>query len=199
MGEHELQNALRREASTKIHALWTEVEEDVATQRARVADELDSLQRETAAQIRAEATAVRRVTLAATEQARRRCRLLAETSLAGRLRELARHLLVESVAVDREKSWQASVAGLPQLCWQQLQVTGIDADRARRDFPQAAIEIDDALLGGVIATTGEGRIVVDNSLAGRLARGWPELLPELLAALAGEITDDETAGPTTAR
>ncbi len=199
MGEHELQNALRREAGSRIHALWAEAETEVARQRATLAAELDSLQREFADQVRAESLAVRRLSLAATAQAERHCRLLAETSLAERLRGLARQVLVEMAAADRERSWQASVAGLPEICWESLLVAAADAARARRDFPQAAVEIDDDLLGGVIATAANGRIVIDNSLAGRLARGWPELLPELLAALVQELNRDETAGPATAR
>jgi len=61
------------------------------------------------------------------------------------------------------------------------------------------VTVDDALVGGLLAATADNRMMVDNSLAGRLARCWPELLLTLFADLHKEVEADAPACPATDR
>jgi vacuolar-type H+-ATPase subunit E/Vma4 len=198
MGEHELRAALRREADDRIREGWAAAEREVATRRAQVTTDLDALRQTGEEQALAAALAARRAAAATIEQALRRCRLLAESTLAERLRSLAEQVLTELAEQERDPLWRASVAEIPAAEWRTLRVAPADLLRARRDFPRASVEADNALIGGLIAATAGERIVVDNSLAGRLERGWPELLPELMANLIREMTAHETTGAATA-
>ena len=195
MGEHELHNALRREADSRIRTLWAEAETEVATRREALKNELAALQQATGEDGHKEVQAVHRSDSARIEQEVRRDRLLARTALAERLLALATQLLAELGAANREGVWRNAVAELPAAAWQTVTVHPDDAQRARRAFPQAEVKTDPALIGGVIAAAANGRIVVDNSLAGRLVRGWPELLPELTGALERELNEHGPAGP----
>jgi vacuolar-type H+-ATPase subunit E/Vma4 len=194
MGEHELHSALRRAADARIRALWVEAETEVAARRVTLVKELEDFAETSAQSARHEATAERHAVAAATARESRRCRLLAQVALAGRLRTLATQLLTELGEAAREKLWQGAVAALPRAEWQALTVHPADESRARRDFAEATVQVDPRLLGGVVAATADGRIVIDNSLAGRLDRGWPELLAELHDVLEGERDHHGTAG-----
>lgn len=195
MGEHELHNALRREADSRIRTLWAEAEAEVTARREAAKKEQDTLLQAAGAENLRAAQAVQRSAAVRTDQQVRRCHLLARTAIAERLLALAGQLLAELGAADRDGIWRSTVAELPAVAWQTLTVHPDDTERARRAFPQATVQTDPALIGGVIATAGDGRIVVDNSLAGRLLRGWPELLPELTGALERELNDHGPAGP----
>lgn len=198
MGEHELQAALRREADARIRQLWAEAEDEVAARRLALAAELDRQRRLAGEEARQAALAVTRSAQAASRLALRRCRLQAKAALAERLQRLAGQLLAEIADAERERLWRGCIAELPPAPWQALRVAPADLERARRDFPQAEVLTDPHLLGGMVAATDAERIVVDNSLAGRLARGWPELLPELIAMLARETNGHDPAGFPTA-
>jgi len=195
MGQHELHNALRREADNRIRALWAEAEAEVEEQRTALKREHDTLQQAARQEQRSEEQAVRRTAAAKAELEMRRCRLLARAALAKRLLALAEPLLVELGSANREGVWQSAVTELPVAEWQILTVHPDDAQRARRDFPETEVRTDTTLVGGVIAATTDERIVIDNSLAGRLLRGWPEFLPELTEALEREINNHGSAGP----
>ena len=198
MGEHELQAALCREADARIRGLWAEAESEVAARRQVLAAELDRQRQQADEEARQAALAVTRAAQTTSRQILRRCRLQAEAALAERLRLLAGQLLAEMADAERERLWRGCVAELPQASWQALRVAPADVERARRDFPQAEVLTDHLLLGGVVAATAAERIVVDNSLAGRLGRAWPELLPELIAMLAREANGHDPAGSPTA-
>ena len=74
-------------------------------------------------------------------------------------------------------------------------LSGEPADRQRgvASFPTATITTDETLGGGLIATTADGMIRVDNSLSRRLLRAWPDLLPKLLAELRQRVDNDAIA------
>ena len=194
MGEHELHNALRREADGRIRALWAEAEAEVTARRETAQKERDALQQAADQETHREVQTMQRAEAVKTDQELRRSRLLARAALAERLLTLAERRLAELGAEDRDGIWRRAVAELPAAAWQTVTVHPDDDQRARRAFPQSVVKADPALIGGVIATAADERIVVDNSLAGRLARGWTELLPELTAALEGGLNDHGPAG-----
>jgi len=195
MGQHELHNALRREADNRIRTLWAEAEAEIEERRTALKRDHDALQQTARQEQRSEEQSVQRTAAAKAELEMRRCRLLARAALAKRLLALAEPLLMELGAANREGVWQSAVTELPVAEWQILTVHPDDAQRAHRDFPESEVKTDPTLIGGVIAATAGERIVIDNSLAGRLVRAWPEFLPELTEALEREINNHGSAGP----
>lgn len=197
MGEHELREALHRETQAKIRAIWLAAENAVAARRAEVAAEVAGLRaasaRRQVAALAAEQRARRSVAATAARQ-----RLLAtETLLLERLYRLAVQQLGTFGAMERRRLWPVLAGELPPGEWRRVRVHPEDVAPARQRFPAAEVDGVAELGGGLVVATADGRITVDNSLAGRLSRCWPELQALLLAAIHKEVADD-AAGSATA-
>jgi vacuolar-type H+-ATPase subunit E/Vma4 len=142
--------------------------------------------------------AVRRSVLAAAELAARQQRLAAESALRERMHGAALRLLATLGAKQRQHLWRALAAELPPADWRRIRVHPDELELARERFPAAEVIAEPELVGGLVAETADGRIVVDNSLAGRLERVWPELLAPLLVAVNEEVDRHVAAGAAAA-
>jgi len=89
MGEHELQEALRREAEEKIRALWQEAEALVAARRTELTTALEVRRTELERQQEANCAKIRRQALTLAEQKARQQQLTVDAALEQRLRHLA--------------------------------------------------------------------------------------------------------------
>jgi hypothetical protein len=194
MGEHELQEALRARTEEQIQLLWQAAETAVATRRAEVGEQQRSVLEAMARELATAAAGERRRLLATAERGLRQQRLAALAALEVRLHTLAGQLLPALGRGKDRRQWLALAGELPTAAWQRIRVHPDDLDQARQTFPAAAVEGDATLAGGLVAITADGRIVLDNSLAGRLRLAWPELLTPLIAAVCAEV-DQDAAGP----
>lgn len=183
MGYRELIDALRREGAEKAAAIRKEAETEAEALRRQTAERIDSLRAEYARRSEAACAAIRRDILAEAERKARQLRLTAEHSLATRLLELARKALPGLRDERQGETFAALAAELPPLQWGRVRVNPADEAMARRLFADAEIETDAAAVGGMEAEASGGRFRVVNTLEKRLERGWPELLPRLLAAI----------------
>jgi vacuolar-type H+-ATPase subunit E/Vma4 len=195
MGEHELQEALRSKAQEAARQAWAAAEATVAARRAELEVEQTALRDAMEQQLVVAAAAVRRSVLAAAELAARQQQLAAESALRERLHSTAVRLLANLGAEQRHRLWQALTAELPLADWQRIRVHPDDLVRARQLFPVAEVTPEATLIGGLIVETADGRIMVDNSLSGRLERLWSELLAPLFAAVYEEVDRDAAGSP----
>ena len=192
MGESELKIALQREGEEQVRAFWQAAEKKVAKRRQELKEEQEQLRLEAERQLQSEVSRRRNSLLAESRMQVMASRLHAEALLDERLQGLASQLLTELTEKNREVLWQALCAELPPAEWGQITVSQASQGLAARDFPMAEIELDDAIAGGLIATSSSG-VRVDNSLACRLRRAWPDLLPQLMSELRRLVDSDETA------
>lgn len=192
MGESELKIALQREGEEQVRAFWQAAEEKVAKRRQELKEEQEQLRREAERQLHVVVTRRRNSQRAESRMQAMASRLRAEDILDERLQGLASQLLTELTEKNREVLWQAFCAELPHAEWGKITVSQGSQGLAVRDFPTAEIELDDAIAGGLIATSSSG-VRVDNSLTCRLRRAWPDLLPQLMSELRRLVDSDETA------
>ena len=192
MGESELKIALQREGEEQVRAFWQAAEEKVAKRRQELKEEQEQLRREAERQLQFEVTRRRNSQRTESRMQAMASRLHAEALLDERLQGLASQLLTELTEKNREVLWQAFCAELPHAEWGKITVSQGSQGLAVRDFPTAEIELDDAIAGGLIATSSSG-VRVDNSLTCRLRRDWPDLLPQLMSELRRLVDSDETA------
>ena len=192
MGESELKIALQREGEEQVRAFWQAAEEKVAKRRQELKEEQEQLRREAERQLQFEVTRRRNSQRTESRMQAMASRLHAEALLDERLQGLASQLLTELTEKNREVLWQAFCAELPHAEWDKITVSQGSQGLAVRDFPTAEIELDDAIAGGLIATSSSG-VRVDNSLTCRLRRAWPDLLPQLMSELRRLVDSDETA------
>lgn len=113
----------------------------------------------------------------------------AAVRLADRLLGLARAELPGLAAASRGRIFAALARELPPCQWQRVRVNPADEKRAAEYFPDAAVETDPAISGGMEVTRDDDRIAVSNTLETRLETAWPDLLPGMLAEIAA--TDSE--------
>lgn len=170
---------------------WQEAESAVANRRQDVEDELARLRAETDSLLQSELSRQRNNLLFEAQNQARIDRVQAEAAMAERLYLLATQMLPKLAQIDRQTLWQAFCAELPEADWRVFRVASADRQLAQRSFPQAEIVEDEALYGGLIASTADGTIRIDNSLSCRLMRFWPDLLPKLLNSLRTLVNDDE--------
>jgi len=192
MGESELKIALQREGEEQVRAFWKAAEEKVAKRRQELKEEQEQLRLETERQLQSEVSRRRNSLLAESRMQVMASRLHAEALLDERLQGLASQLLTECTEKNRDVLWQALCDELPSAEWGKITVSQASQGLAARDFPTAEIELDDAIAGGLIATSSSG-VRVDNSLVCRLRRAWPDLLPQLMSELRRLVDSDETA------
>jgi len=187
MGESELKKALQREGEALARVHWQDAENAVKSRRSEIEAQIEQLRSETDRKLQADIEELRGKLLFAALTESRKCRLLAEADLAERLYSLAQQLLHELISSSREDLWQTFCAELPTANWSTLIVHPEDHTRAQQSFPEMKIDSDPKIGGGMIATSADGEVRVDNTLTCRLARAWPDLLPKLMKELQQQV------------
>ena len=183
MGQSELLTALRRTGEEQAEAI-----------RAKEAAEAEAVRRAAAARIEelrqaheghcAAAGAERRHRIMA-EALRQAAliRLRGERDLALRLRQRAGACLVQLRDGGDGTLLAHLAAELPPATWAEIRVAPADTAPAAHLFPQALITAAPDITGGLVAMTRDGSLTVVNTLESRLEKGWPDLLPELVAEI----------------
>lgn len=184
MARTELIESLRDAASRDVQALWDEARSAAVCRRAELDAALEQEQRRLDESLAAEVRAVGLQAGADAEQGARAARAAATVRLADRLLALACGELPTLAAESRGAAFGALAAELPPCRWQLVRVNPGDAALAADHFPEAAVETDPAISGGMEVACEDGRIAVSNSLETRLANAWPDLLPGVLAEIA---------------
>jgi len=177
---------LRRKAAEDAEAVWRDAKAQAEKARFDAAREIEEQRTSVSAEV---AAAARRVEEAATAEAERKAReihVTAATALADRLHGLARAELGRFREQGAERLFAALVAELPPLRWQRVRVNPADQQLAHAQFPEARVECDASIAGGMAVEAEEGRIRVSNTLETRLDTAWPDILPGLIAGILQE-------------
>jgi vacuolar-type H+-ATPase subunit E/Vma4 len=197
MGESELKTALQQEGEARIRSFWQEAEAAVEKRRGEIEEALEQLRQAVDQALQGELASLRSNLLFAAQTRATDCRLQAEAVVASRLSRMAREILPDLVGASRAELWDGLRNELPVSEWTHITVHPEDRELARQDFPAAVIACDESLCAGLVATTAEGAIRIDNSLPCRLTRAWPDLLPDLMKYLRERVDNDATAGHQT--
>jgi len=109
-----------------------------------------------------------------------------EIHLADRLFSLASNQLPWLREHSGKGLFSTLAAELPSVRWSVVRIHKDDIDLARAAFPEAQVEGDSGITGGLIAQSEDGSMQVINTLEKRLERAWPQLLPELFRLVRKE-------------
>ncbi len=193
MGYRELTAELYREAEEKIAEFRRQAAEKVSRAREEAGAEMERLRKESARrQAAAEEEATRDI-LSGAERQVLEARLAGMRELSGRLHDMALSRLTSLRKHRYEELFAALVQELPDFPWQTVKVNAADVELARRHFPEAEITAGADISGGMEVFAEKGSICVVNTLEKRLERGWPDLLPDLIAAAYRELGRDDSA------
>lgn len=197
MGQEELKRALVREAEERIRGLWSGAEAEIAELRDALAERNHLADSESARKREKALATLRAESQQRSTEIRRRACLEAEARLLERLQGLARELLPALVAEQRGRWFAALAEELPDHAWQDVRVHPDDRQQAEKLFLKAVVKADDDIAGGLIVHGEAGRVRVDNSLAKRLERLWPELISRLIGRIREKEPFDDTVSPET--
>lgn len=187
MGYHELIDSLSREGEEKARAIRLAVEAEAVRIRGESAGRIEALRHDYARRRDAAEAAEAGAIFAEAQKKVALVRLEAESALAGRLYVVACASLPELRGDGYAELFAALAAELPPGQWETVRVNPADAELAKECFPAAQIETESGITGGFDLAAEGGRVRIDNTLETRLERGWPELLPSLMKAVAQEV------------
>lgn len=183
MGHRELIESLREAGAADLRAILELSASATASVEADCAARIAGLRRQYALNQEMAVAAERGRVVAAAEAEGALIRLEAEHQLAERLFRLAQAALVR-LQGETPSLFAALAAELPSCRWETVRVNPADRELAAAAFPEAQIEAEPEIHGGMVAVAPGGRIRVDNTLGKRLERAWPQLLPRLVRAIA---------------
>lgn len=186
MSREKLTESLLDKRDAKARAIWVNAEQRLRQHRQRTEERCAEQRRETEAHLQAELS--RRLDRLQTriDRRKRQLRLRSEEAFAQRLRRLADAQLASLSDERRSETLRRLARELPDREWRRITVHPEDQQLARQLFPQADIDTDPQLGGGLLAATEDDSVRVDNSLAGRLEQMWPQLSGRLLDSLRAD-------------
>ena len=193
MGRSALIESLRAKAAHDAEAARDAARREAEEHRKQLAAALEARREELAQAAETVARGDAAQCLAAARHEARALRMSAVVDLATRLHELAAAELATLGREGGEALFAALADELPERDWQRIRVNPSQAKTARDRFPDAAIEPDESVSGGLEAAAEDGRLHVDNTLEARLEAAWPELAPGLVAEALAERESDGTA------
>lgn len=187
MGHGELLNALHRKGEEQAAAIRRAADEEEEGVRAAATSRIDQLREEHERRCGAACAVRQHEVVAAAEREATLLRIRAENELALRLRQRATACLERLRDGEYANLFRLLAEELPPAGWETIRVNPLDAPLAASLFPGAEVVVDPSIIGGLEAATADGTLTVINTLESRLARGWNDLLPALVAELRGIV------------
>lgn len=185
----ELIAALREDAEKQVAALWDTARSRAEQSRVQAEQSLALARTEADEDTRDYAQRLQeRVTAEAKAEAEQ-IRMAARESLADRAWRLACGDLQALRAERYDAVFAALAREIPPGLRRYVRVNPADRELAHRHFADAEVQPDEEIAGGMATETRDRRVRVDNTLRKRLARAWPDILPELISDILKETSD----------
>ena len=180
MGSKELIEALLKEADEKV----AKIREDAEAKAEEIRDDLlrnsEGLRREHDKRVLAGEKELAERIIAEAEKKARAIRLSTSDALIKKLYESARGCLSALRDEGYEQSFRSLSGEIPREEWKKVRVNPDDMSLAREVFQDAEVVPDENIAGGMIVSTADERIEVNNTLEKRLERYWPAIVPSIV-------------------
>ena len=181
MGSKELIEALLKEAEDKV----AKIREDAEAKAEEIRDDLlrnsEGLRREHDKRVLAGEKELAGRIITEAEKKARAIRLSTSDALIKKLYESARGCLPTLRDEGYEQSFRSLSEEIPpEEEWKNVRVNPDDMSLAREVFQDAEVVPDENIAGGMIVSTADERIEVNNTLEKRLERYWPSIVPSIV-------------------
>jgi vacuolar-type H+-ATPase subunit E/Vma4 len=196
LGLQELLNSLRVNEQKQIDSIWQEAKNEAEKLRKQVDEATADITKNHTDQLASACQKSMRSIFSETEISVRTKKLFAYQALEQTLRRAATAQLPALKDENYEDVFARLVAEIPERKWERIIVNPADLDLAANFFTANIIHTDPAISGGLIVTSAEGKIIVDNTFERRLERKWHHILPEIIANLEQRYEKSGTAENT---
>ena len=193
MGLEELINTLRKNGQKQIDDIWQTAESEAESLRQKIAAATDEIMQNHAEQLSSACQRSRRSIFSEADIMTRGKKLLTYRSLDRALLDAAYKQLPGLRQQNYDDVFASLVAELPETEWEKILVNPKDRTLAAKFFPEEIIDPDPSISGGLIATTADSKIIVDNTFKKRLDKKWFHLLPAIIAKIEKKYGESESA------
>lgn len=187
MSHEALIAALNAEGEQKAEAIRRKAEQTAATIETETSERLAALEHEQQRLRDSEEKRIAAEIIAAANREARGIRAASRRRLAERLEGLAK----KSLSNLRQQNYQAAFARLALEVaaenWREIRVHTQDEKLVRTFFPGTPLVFDESIIGGFELVSEDGGLHIDNTLAKRLERYWPQLLPVIVKQVESEV------------
>ncbi|MBW2471184.1 MAG: V-type ATP synthase subunit E [Deltaproteobacteria bacterium] len=197
MGLEELISTLRKNEQKQIEEIWQAVKNEAESLRQHIADAIADITRNHAEQLNSACQKSMRSIFADASIQTREKKLSTYKSLEQALKDAALKELSGLRTHNYEAVFAKLVAELPARQWEKILVNPADLKLAAHFFSADIIETNQSISGGLVASTAENKIIVDNTFEKRLEKKWFHLLPAILVKIEkryGESTIAQNIG-----
>jgi vacuolar-type H+-ATPase subunit E/Vma4 len=189
----ELISTLRKNGQKQIDDIWQAAESEAESLRQKIAAATDEIMQNHAEQLSSACQRSRRSIFSKADIMTRGKKLLTYRSLDRALLDAAYKQLPGLRQQNYEDVFASLVAELPEREWGKILVNPKDRTLAAKFFPEEIIDPDQSISGGLIATTADSKIIVDNTFKKRLEKKWFHLLPAIIAKIEKKYGESESA------
>lgn len=193
MGLEELINTLRKNGQKQIDDIWQAAESEAESLRQKIAAATDEIMQNHTEQLNSACQRSRRSIFSEADIMTRGKKLLTYSSLDRALLDAAYKQLPGLRQQNYEDVFASLVTELPETEWGKILVNPKDRTLAAKFFPEEIIDPDPSISGGLIATTADSKIIVDNTFKKRLGKKWFHLLPAIIAKIENKYGESESA------
>lgn len=193
LGLEELISTLRKNGQKQIDDIWQAAESEAESLRQKITTATDEIMQNHAEQLSSACQRSRRSIFSEADIMKRGKKLLAYSSLDRALLGAAYKQLPGLRQQNYEDVFASLVAELPETKWGKILVNPKDRTLAAKFFPEEIIDPDPSISGGLIATTADSKIIVDNTFKKRLEKKWFHLLPAIIAKIEKKYGESESA------
>lgn len=172
---------LRSEGDKKAAMVWKEAEAEAEQVRSMAGMKARQLREDFSRRLQRMAEGQREERLSEARDRSRRAILAADKELSDRMFSIAAGTLSALRTEGYEGTFASLVMEIPPHEWGRVRVNPEDISCARRNFPDAEIEADKGISGGMEVISKDGRIAIDNTFRKRLERAWEHVLPLIMA------------------
>lgn len=193
MGLEELISTLRKNEQKQIKDIWHLAESEAESLRKKIAEAIAEITQNHSDQLNSACQRSKRSIFSEADIKTREKKLLTYMSLDKALKEAALKQLPGLRQNNYEDVFAGLVAELPERHWEKIFVNPADQVLAAKFFPADIINPDPSISGGLIATTAENKIIVNNSFEKRLEKKWFQLLPAIIVHIEKEYGESGSA------
>ncbi|MDX1775889.1 MAG: V-type ATP synthase subunit E [Desulfobulbales bacterium] len=183
MGLQELLDSLRANERQQIDAIWQAAKDEAEKLRQQVDEATAEITKKHAEELDSACQKSMRSIYSETESSVRTKKLFAYNALEQSLKKTAKDLLPALRSENYEGEFAGLVAEIPEEKWEKVVVNSADVNLAAKFFSADIIEATPDISGGLLVTTAESEMVIDNTFEKRLERIWHRILPAIIAKL----------------
>lgn len=180
MGYRELVSHLQKEGGEKIQQLWADVKKQAEQVRSDAANRTGEIRSAFEKERSIKAGEQAESIISDSRRKARSLQLSAEQALAERLYETSRSILPSLRDDTYRDVFDHICREIPASDWSEVKVHPQDEAMVRGCFPDARIETDENISGGLGVIGNSGKTAVVNTFEKRLEKAWEEILPLIM-------------------